>query len=213
MARDDSWSRCCGGLAPSGRDEALGALGGCLVSLSVVTEAAVGAGHWPPGRRAGPGRVDEAPRPTGRRPGASTGSAILPRRDNTATAACNRTSSGCKGRACCASPAPRPCCARTPTPAARHLERLLIAGLALVQGHEHPPVQACFHCRGDGPRRAVGPAPPAAADGTRDRQRILYRRVLCPLGGPGRAAAQAEDRRRVGPGHGRIGSPAAGSSG
>ena len=39
------------------------------------------------------------------------------------------------------------------------------------QGHGHPPVQACFHCRGDGHRRVVGPAPPAAADGTRDRQR------------------------------------------
>ena len=34
-----------------------------------------------------------------------------------------------------------------------------------------------------------------------------------PLGGPGRAAAQAEDRRRVGPGRSRIGSPAVGSSG
>ena len=44
----------------------------------------------------------------------------------------------------------------------------------LFQGHEHPPVQACFHCRRDGHRRAVGPAPPAAADGTRDRQRTLY---------------------------------------
>ena len=88
-----------------------------------------------------------------------------------------------------------------------------IAVRPLFQGHEHPPVQACFHCRGDGHRRVVGHALPAAADGARDRQRRLHRRVLCPLGGPGRAAAQAEDRRRVGPGRSRIGSPAAGSSG
>ena len=41
----------------------------------------------------------------------------------------------------------------------------------------------------------------------------LDRRVLCPAGGPGRAAAQAEDRRRLSPGRRRIGSPAAGSIG
>jgi pimeloyl-ACP methyl ester carboxylesterase len=40
-------------------------------------------------------------------------------------------------------------------------------------------------------RRAVGPAPPAAADSARDRQRNLQHRDLCPGGGPGRAAAQA----------------------
>jgi len=65
----------------------------------------------------------------------------------------------------------------------------------------------------DGLRRAVGPAPPAAADGGRDRRRSLVRRVLCPAGAPGRAAAQAEDRRRLSPGRSRIGSPTAGSIG
>ena len=39
---------------------------------------------------------------------------------------------------------------------------------------------------------------------------LVYRR---PAGGPGRAAAQAEDGRRVSPGRSRIGSPAAGSIG
>jgi hypothetical protein len=37
--------------------------------------------------------------------------------------------------------------------------------------------------------------------------------VLCPAGAPGRAAAQAEDRRRLSPGRSRSGSPAAGSIG
>ena len=75
------------------------------------------------------------------------------------------------------------------------------------------PVRRCFPGRGDGPRRAVGPAQPAAADGARDRRRSPGRRVLGPAGGPGRAAAQAEDRRRLSPGRSRIGSPAAGSIG
>jgi len=88
-----------------------------------------------------------------------------------------------------------------------------IAVRPLFQGHGHPPVQACFHFRGDGPRRVVGPALAAATDGARDRRRSPERRDPCPLGGPSRAAAQAEDRRRVGPGRSRIGSPAAGSSG
>jgi hypothetical protein len=39
------------------------------------------------------------------------------------------------------------------------------------------------------------------------------RRVRCPAGGPGRAAAQAEDGRRLSPGLSRIGSPAADSIG
>jgi hypothetical protein len=62
-------------------------------------------------------------------------------------------------------------------------------------------------------RRAVGPAPPAAADSARDRQRNLQHRDLCPGGGPGRAAAQAEDRRRPGPVRSRIASPAPGGIG
>ncbi len=65
----------------------------------------------------------------------------------------------------------------------------------------------------DGLRRAVAPAPPAAADGARDRRGGPERRVRCPAGGPGRAAAQAEDGRRLSPGRSRIGSPAAGSIG
>jgi hypothetical protein len=75
------------------------------------------------------------------------------------------------------------------------------------------PVRPCFPGRGDGPRRAVGPAQPAAADGARGGRRSPDRRVLCPAGAPGRTAAQAEDRRRLSPGRGRIGSPAGGSIG
>jgi len=52
-----------------------------------------------------------------------------------------------------------------------------------------------FPCSVDGHRRSVGPAPPAAADGARDRRGNPERRVLCRAGGVGRAAAQAEDRR------------------
>ena len=76
-----------------------------------------------------------------------------------------------------------------------------------------PLVRPCFPCSVGGPRRAVAPAPPAAADGARDRQRSPERRLQCPAGGPGSAAAQAEDGRRLSPGGSRIGSPAAGSIG
>ena len=65
----------------------------------------------------------------------------------------------------------------------------------------------------DGLRGTVGPAPPAAADCARDRRRSPARRVLRPAGAPGRGAAQAEDRRRLSPGRGRSGSPAAGGIG
>src|SRR5690242_16072407 len=75
------------------------------------------------------------------------------------------------------------------------------------------PVWPCFRGHWGGPRRAVGPAQPAAADGARDRRRSPERRVLCSAGAPGRAAAQAEDGRRVSPGRSRIGSPAAGGIG
>jgi hypothetical protein len=47
----------------------------------------------------------------------------------------------------------------------------------------------------------------------RDRQRNLQHRDLCPGGGPGRAAAQAQDRRRPGPVRSRIASPAPGGIG
>jgi len=176
----------------------------------VVTQAAVGAGHWAAGRRrralaawtsaAGYGLVAWG-LGTKRRPG--------PRRDRT----WNRTSSGCKGRACSQAWPQGPGCrqdadTRGPPPRAPP-----IAVHRLFQGRGDPPVQACFHCRGDGHRRVVGRALAAAADGARDRRRSPERRDPCPLGGPGRAAAQAEDRRRVGPGRSRIGSPAAGSIG
>jgi hypothetical protein len=62
-------------------------------------------------------------------------------------------------------------------------------------------------------RRAVGPAPPAAADSAHDRQRNLQHRDLCPGGGAGRAAAQAKDRRRPSPVRSRIASPAPGGIG
>ena len=105
-----------------------------------------------------------------------------------------------------------PAAAGTQAPAARRLERHL-SRIAPVFRYTDTPVQACVHCRGDGPRRVVGPALAAAAVGARDRRRSPERRDPCPLGGPGRATAQAEDRRRVGPGRSRIGIPAAGSIG
>ena len=76
-----------------------------------------------------------------------------------------------------------------------------------------PLVRPCFPGSVDGHWRAVAPAPPAAADGARDRQRSPGRRLQCSAGGAGRAAAQAEDGRRLSPGRSRIGSPAAGSIG
>jgi len=75
-----------------------------------------------------------------------------------------------------------------------------------------PLVRPCFPGSVGGPRRAVAPAPPAAADGARDRRGSRAHRVLCPAGDPSRAAAKAEDRRRLSPGRSRIGSPAAGST-
>ena len=188
--------RCCGGPCPfwtgSGpRDARMGAPcrprcdPGCCRGRALGRRAAA----------AGPGRVDERCRLRAGGVGPGHGSADPAEvRENMQQ---NIQRLQREGRL--REPGPKaPAAARTPTPAARRLERHLSRSHPF-QGHEHPPVQACFHRRGDGPRRAVGPAPPAAAGGTRDRQRILYRRVLCPLGGPGRAAAQAEDRRRVGP--------------
>jgi len=46
-----------------------------------------------------------------------------------------------------------------------------------------PAVRTCFPCRVDGHRRAVAPAPPAAADGARDRHGSPERRILRPAGG------------------------------
>ncbi len=57
----------------------------------------------------------------------------------------------------------------------------------------------------DGLRRAVGPAPAAAAEGARDRSAKPRPSCSTPLRVlPGRAAAQAEDRRRFSPGRSRI---------
>ena len=100
---------------------------------------------------------------------------------------------------CCASLAQRP---RLP-PGRKHTRPPAIA----VR-----PVRPCFLCSGmvigvpwrlRHPRRLTVLAIATEAG----------RRVLCPPGGPGRAAAQAQDRRRLSPGRSRIGSPAAGSIG
>ena len=198
MARDDSWAQVLraalpllDGARPSGM------LGWVPRVAPVVTQAAVGAGHWAAGRRrralaawtsaAGYGLVawglgTEAPTPAEARQNMQEATEHPAAAKGGPVARAWPQGPRCRPDADTRGPPPRP----PPS-----------AGRPLFQGHGHPPVQACFHCRGDGPRRVVGPAPPAAADGTRDRQRILYRRVLCPLGGPGRAAAQAEDRRRV----------------
>ena len=76
-----------------------------------------------------------------------------------------------------------------------------------------PLVRPCFPGSVGGHQRAVAPAPPAAADGARDRLRSPGRRAWHAAGGPGRAAAQAADGRRLSPDRSRIGSPAAGSIG
>ena len=188
--------RCCGRPCPFWtRPGPRGCSGGCLVSPRLLPRLWSGAGTGPPGAGVGPWPRGRALPATGWWRGAwAPKRRPRPRRDRTCNRTCNRTSSGCKGRAGCASLAPGPGCRRDadtrgPPP---------IAGRPLVQGRGHPPVQACFHCRGDGHRRVVGPALAAAADGARDRRRSPEGRDRCPLGGPGRAAAQAEDRRRVG---------------
>ena len=212
MARDDSWAQVLRMALPI-LDEARpsGMLGWVPIVAPVVTQAAVGAGHWAAGRRrralaawtsaAGYGLVawglgTEAPTPAEVRENMEQNFQRLQREGRL-------REPGTKA----------PAAARTQTPAGRRLERYLARSAPLFRATDTPPVQACVHCRGDGHRRVVGPAPPAAADGARDRRRSPGRRDPCPLGGPGRAAAQAEDRRRVGPGRSRIGSPAAGSVG
>ena len=186
-------------------------LGWVPIVAPVVTQAAVGAGHWAAGRRrralaawtsaAGYGLVawglgTEAPTPAEARENMQQNIQRLQR----------------EGRL--RKPGPKaPAAARTQTPAARRLERHLARVAPFFKVTDTPQYRLASTVVGMVIGVLVGPAPPAAADGARDRQRILYRRVLCPLGGPGRAAAQAEDRRRVGPGHGRIGSPAAGRIG
>ena len=167
MARDDSWAQVrpaalmlLDGARPAGM------LGWVPRVAPVITQAVVGAGHWAAGRRrralaawasaAGYGLVawglgTEAPTPAEARQNMQQHFQRLQR----------------EGRF--ASLAPKaPAAARTPAPAARRLERHL-SRIAPVFRYTDTPVQACFHCRGDGHRRAVGHAPPAAADGARDR--------------------------------------------
>jgi hypothetical protein len=209
MARDDSWARVLRVALPI-LDEARpsGMLGWVPRAAPVVTQAVVGAGHWAAGRRrralaawtsaAGYGLVawglgTEAPTPAEARQNMQQNIQRLQR------------------EGVLREPGPKaPAAAGTPTPAARRLERHLARAAPLFRATDTPPVQACFHCCGDGHRRVVGPALAAAADGARDRRRSPERRDPCPLGGPGRAAAQAEDRRRVGPGRRRMGSPGCG---
>src|SRR5580692_5445699 len=74
------------------------------------------------------------------------------------------------------------------------------------------PIRLWSLCPG-GLRSAVRPAPAATADGARDRWRGPAGGDLRPAGGPGRAAAQAEDRRWLSPGRSRVASPAAGGGG
>ena len=177
----------------------------------VVTQAVVGAGHWAAGRRrralaawtsaAGYGLVawglgTEAPTPAEARQNMQQNIQRLQR------------------EGVLREPGPKaPAAAGTPTPAARRLERHLSRVAPLFKATDTPQYRLASTVVGmvigvwwglRWPRRLTVLA---IASG------ILYRRVLCPLGGPGRAAAQAEDRRRVGPGRSRIGSPAAGSSG
>ena len=216
MARDDSWAQVLRVALPI-LDEVrpAGMLGWVPRVAPVVTQVAVGAGHWAAGRRrralaawtsaAGYGLVawglgTEAPTPAEARQNMEQNIQRLQR------------------EGVLPEPGPKaPAAARTPGPAARrlerHLERHISRYTAFFRAAQTPPVQACFHRRGDGPRRVVGHALAAAADGARDRRRSPERRDPCPLDGPGRAAAQAEDRRRVGPGRSRIGGPAAGSIG
>ena len=211
MARDVSWARVLRVAVPLLDEARPAGMPGWVPRVApVVTQAAVGAGHWAAGRRrralaawtsaAGYGLVawglgTEAPTPAEARQNVEQNFQRLQR------------------EGVLREPGPEaPAAAGTPTPAARRLPGLSRVA-PLVQGHGHPAVQAGFHRRGDGPRRVVGPALAAAADGARDRLGSPGRRDPCPLGGPGRAAAQAEDRRRVGPGRSRIGSPAAGGSG
>ena len=161
---------------------------GCPVSPPLLPRPLSGPGTGPPGAGGGPWPRGRALLATGWWRGAwARKRRPRPRRERT----CNRTSSGCKGRGCCASLGPRlrlPSGRRHPRPAAY---RATYRGTPPFSGPRTPPVQACFHCRGDGHRRVVGPALAAAADGARDRRRSPERRDPCPL------VARAVQRRRL----------------
>ena len=212
MARDDSWAQVLRVALPI-LDEARpsGMLGWVPLVAPVVTQAAVGAGHWAAGRRrralaawtsaAGYGLVawglgTEAPTPAEARQNMEQNMQRLQRegrlREPGTTA---------------------PAAAGTPAPAARRLERHLSRVAPLFRATDTPLYRLASTVVGmvigvwwglRWPRRLTVRAIAVDSPGRRDPG---------PLGGPGRAAAQAEDRRRVGPGRSRIGSPAAGSSG
>ena len=194
--------RCCGWPCPFWtRPDPRGCSDGCARSSRLLPGLLSGPGTGPPGAGGGPWPRGLALLATGwwrgtwarkRRP--------RPRRDRT----CNRTSSGCKGRPVAPAWHHGPGCRRDADTRGPPPRAPPIAVRPLVQGHGHPP------CTGLLP---LSWGWSSASDGARDRRRSPERRDPCPLGGPGRAAAQAEDRRRVGPGRSRIGSPAAGSSG
>ena len=177
----------------------------------VVTEAAVGAGHWAAGRRrralaawtsaAGFGLVawglgTEAPTPAEARQNMEQNMQRL------------------QTEGVLREPGPKAqAAAGTPTPAARRLSWYdpLFKLAATVMGHPlfKPASTVVGMVIGvwwglRWPRRltvlAVAVEAPAAV-------------ISVPWAGPGRAAAQAADRRRVRPGRRRIGRPAAGSIG
>jgi hypothetical protein len=212
MARDDSWTQVLRVALPI-LDEARpsGMLGWVPRVAPVVTQAAVGAGHWAAGRRqralaawtsaAGYGLVawglgTEAPTPAEARQNMQQNiqrlqrEGLLPKPGTKAPAA-----------------------ARTPAPAARRLERHLSRAAPFFKATDTPQYKLASTIVGmvigvwwglRHPRRltvlAIAVEAPNAV-------------IHVPWVARGRAAAQAEDRHRVGPGHGRIGSPAAGSSG
>ena len=177
----------------------------------VVTQAAVGAGLWAAGRRrralaawtsaAGYGLVawglgTEAPTPAEARQSMQQNIQRLQREGMLREPGTEA-----------------PAAAGTPAPAARRLERHLLRVVPLFRATDTPQYRLASTVVGMVIGVWWGLRHPRRLTVLAIASESYYRRVLCPLGGPGRAAAQAEDRRRVGPGHGRIGSPAAGSSG
>src|SRR6516164_4332939 len=150
MAREDSWPQALrvlgvaylpvlDGARPSGL------LGWVPRVAPVVTQAAVGAGHWAAGRRqralaawtsaAGYGLVawglgTEAPSPAEARQNMEQNMQRLQR------------------EARLREPGPTaPAAARTPGPAGRRLERHISRYTAFFRAAQTPPVQACFHRR------------------------------------------------------------------
>jgi hypothetical protein len=171
-----------------------GALGWVSPVAPVVTQAVVGAGHWAAGRRqralaAWAGAAGYGLVAWGLGTEAPTPAEALQNIQRLQKDLPRR--SGAKA----------PATDATQTPTVRHLSRR-----APQYGLAATVVGMVLGVRS-------GLRHPAAADGARDRQPSLGRRVLRPAGGPGRAAARAEDRRGLSPDRRRIGSPAAGSIG